>query len=523
MDKFLNTSIDLLKMPCNRQLFNSINRGVERECLRISSDGKLSLATHPKGLGSSLTNPYITTDFSEALLEFITPVEKSPIVLLETLEDIHQFTYAEMSNEILWPLSMPCNVKSDMTIPIAQYGNSNIGKMKTLYRTGLHHRYGSLMQLISGIHYNYSPPEEFWSVYHDHKKSTKSMMDFKSEIYFSMLRNIHRYGWIILYLFGASPSLAKGFIGSGKITGRDMVEFDKKGTLIAPYGTTLRMSDLGYQNSSQSGMAICYRNIENYIEDMERAIRTPDPEWQKIGVRENGEYKQLNDSILQIENEFYSQVRPKRRIRTGERPSTALKKRGVEYIELRSVDINPFSPVGITHDTINFLDVFLTWCLLKESHKCSHESEIHQQHNQEQIVYNGRNHKTVLIDGEIKKTVGYWGKELLDNMIDVAALLDKANQNVHVESVKNQKECFKNPELTLSGQVVSEMKKNKIGFHEFGIERALQYENYFKKRRMSEEKLNHFKDVALLSHQKQMDIENSDKLCFEEFVKEYYR
>ena len=152
----------LERVAQNQEVFKSFGRGVERETLRYHQDGHLATTPHPVELGSAYANNWITTDFSESLLEFITPVSSNISTLTAQLEDIHHFTQTKLGEEKMWPLSMPCYVGSEDDINLAQYGSSNSGKMKTLYREGLKHRYGSLMQIISGVHFNFSFPESFW-------------------------------------------------------------------------------------------------------------------------------------------------------------------------------------------------------------------------------------------------------------------------------------------------------------------------------------------------------------------------
>jgi glutamate--cysteine ligase len=135
-------------------------RGVEKEALRVTADGYLAQTPHPAGLGSALTNRYITTDFSEALLEFVTPALGSTWETLQVVCDIHQFAYQQLGDELLWCASMPCRIPAEADIPLARYGDSNVGRMKTVYRRGLGHRYGRNMQTISGVHFNPRPGPE---------------------------------------------------------------------------------------------------------------------------------------------------------------------------------------------------------------------------------------------------------------------------------------------------------------------------------------------------------------------------
>jgi glutamate--cysteine ligase len=260
-------------------------KGIEKESLRVRPDGLLARTPHPRALGSALTNRYITTDFSEALLEFVTPAYANTWEALRFLCDIHQFTYARLGDELLWATSMPCRIPSESGIPLARYGSSNVGRMKTIYRRGLGYRYGRTMQTIAGIHFNYSLPETFWSIYQDHERRSNDLNAFRSASYLGLIRNFRRFGWLVLYLFGASPALCKSFAANARV---DLPAFDHE-TLYAPYGTSLRMSDLGYSNRTQARINISLNSLEEYIADLTAAIRTPEPIFERIGVKQGDE------------------------------------------------------------------------------------------------------------------------------------------------------------------------------------------------------------------------------------------
>ena len=259
-------------------------KGVEKESLRVDRRGALSRAAHPQSLGSALTNEFITTDFSEALLEFVTPAFPTTWEALRFLCDIHQFSYANLDDELLWVSSMPCLIGADGDIPLARYGNSNVGQMKTIYRRGLGYRYGRAMQTIAGLHFNYSLPNQFWPIFRDQEGSELSLDEFRSLFYLGLVRNFRRLGWLVLYLFGASPAVCKSFDPDGK-TG--LSEFDKD-TLYEPYATSLRMSDLGYSNKTQASINISLNDLDEYIRDLSAAIDTPEPDYEKIGVVVDG-------------------------------------------------------------------------------------------------------------------------------------------------------------------------------------------------------------------------------------------
>jgi glutamate--cysteine ligase len=338
-------------------------RGVEKEALRVTADGYLAQTPHPAGLGSALTNRYITTDFSEALLEFVTPALGSTWETLQVVCDIHQFAYQQLGDELLWCASMPCRIPAEADIPLARYGDSNVGRMKTVYRRGLGHRYGRNMQTISGVHFNYSLPETFWPIYQEILGDDAVDIDFRSTHYLGLVRNFRRYGWIVLYLFGASPALCKSF-GGGRTLSMPELNAD---TYYEPFGTSLRMSDLGYNNQTQASISISLNRLDEYIRDLGDAIRTPEPAYEKIGIIRDGEYQQLSTNKLQIENEYYSPIRPKRVARSGERPTAALRRGGIEYVEIRSLDINVADPAGVNQNTMRFIEAFLIYCLLDES------------------------------------------------------------------------------------------------------------------------------------------------------------
>ncbi len=329
------------------QRLKGIRRGIEKESLRAMPEGGLAMTPHPLALGSALTHPHITTDYSESQLELITGVHATPESCLEELLQIHQFTYRALGDEMLWVSSMPCGLPADENIPIGRYGSSNVGRAKSVYRMGLAHRYGRRMQTISGIHYNWSLP------------------DVSSEQYFALIRNFRRHAFLLLYLFGASPAVCSSFVAGRQ---HELRKLGDGGTMYMPHGTSLRMGRLGYQSDAQASLAVSYNGLDGYAQSLQDALTRPYPAYEAVGiVNPGGEYNQLATSLLQIENEFYGTIRPKRVIRPGERPLHALRERGVEYVEVRLLDLNPFVATGITAQTMRFLDVFLLHCLLSDS------------------------------------------------------------------------------------------------------------------------------------------------------------
>jgi len=505
------------RLPEFNSAWGAVRRGIEKESLRVSPTGHISQSAHPEALGSALTNPYITTDFSESLLEFITPAYQDIDKCLKLLENIHRFTLQNLENdEMLWVASMPCPLGTDVEIPIAQYGSSNIGKMKTLYRHGLSHRYGSLMQAISGLHYNFSMPESFWEPYQRICQHSGSLQEFQTEKYLSLIRNFHRYSWLLIYLFGASPAACKCFV-----QGRDhgLAEFDEH-SLYLPYATCLRMGNLGYKSEAQKSLFVCYNELDTYMDCLHQAINTPYGEYEKIGQIKDDEYLQINTNLLQLENEFYSTIRPKRNVEPNERPLQGLTKRGIEYMEVRALDLNPYLPLGIDAEQIRFLDTFLLHCLLAESTEC-HEAEFFEvDSNLALVVEQGRNPDLMLMQEGAAKSMQAWAHELLQDLEHSATILDQVHgDNGYQSSLENQAAKLADPDLTPSGKIIKEMKENQLSFFDFSMQQSKKHKAFFQNNGLDAETLKMMQDTSAISKLNQRDIEAEDDISFDEFLK----
>ncbi len=367
-------------------VLKGILRGIEKEGLRVRPDGMLASTPHPAGLGSALTHPGITTDFSESQLELITGAHADVDALLQELTELHQIVYRNLGDELIWCTSMPCKLPADEQIPLGKYGSSHMGRLKTVYRQGLAHRYGRRMQTISGIHYNFSLPREAWPLLQAVEGAGGSVARFQDDAYFALIRNFRRHSWLLLLLIGASPAVCGSFV-SGRSHG--LCGWDT-GSYFAPHGTSLRMGRLGYQSDAQAALNVSYNCLGSYARTLHRALSEPYPPYEAIGLQDGDKYKQLATTLLQIENEFYGTIRPKRRIRPGERPLRALGERGVEYVEVRCVDIDPFFPVGIDVGQMRLLDIFLLHCLLSDSPLDSPSEVAAMARNQRRIAERGR-------------------------------------------------------------------------------------------------------------------------------------
>ena len=507
----------------SKLLKNSLT-GLEKESLRVNTEGNISQLPHPKVLGSALKNPWITTDYAEAMLELITPPCDRAHKSLDFLLDVETFVYQHISHELLWTTSMPCVIKGEDDITIAQYGTSNAGKMKSIYRQGLAERYGKMMQVISGIHFNYSVSLDFWPAYQKLTgEKDKSLQTFINHHYMGMTRNIQRYGWIIPYLFGTSPAICKSFLAG--VPKPESMESFKEFTYYEPYGTSLRMGDIGYTNSKEDkrGIKANYNTLEEYIASLRCAINTPHEEYAEIGLKSNGEYLQLNTNILQIENEYYSSVRPKQILKGFEKPTDALEKRGIQYVELRSVDINAFHPAGLTHQQLYFLEVFMLFCLLHDSPAISHEEAREIDTNQNLVAHKGRKpNLTLSRDGE-EVTLKEWGTELLDNMFGVAQALNKAhNESCYCNAINSQKELLEDPDKTPSAKVLDDIMNHDGSYYQFAKRKSEEHRDYFLKRKLNEETEKKIELVAKKSLQEQDILEAEDTLDFDTFLEKYF-
>lgn len=495
-------------------------KGIEKESLRVRPDGHLANSPHPADLGSALTNRYITTDFSEALLEFVTPAYANTWEALRVLCEIHQFTYQRLDDELLWATSMPCVMGTDADIPLAQYGHSNVGRMKTIYRNGLSYRYGRKMQAIAGVHFNYSLPQQFWPQFRELEKSSQPVDAFRSEHYLGLVRNFRRFGWLLLYLFGASPALCKSFLGTTTTT---MKSFDDT-TFFEPYGTSLRMSDLGYNSDEQARIAISLNNLDEYIDGLNRAICTPEPAYEKIGVKVDGEYRQLSVNQLQIENEYYSPVRPKRVAHSGERPTAALRRGGIEYVEIRSLDINIFDPVGINQNAMRFTEAFLIYCLLHDSPFSDEKSMLEADRNHAETARNGRDPDFRLQRDGREVKLGDWATEILTDVSAIAEIIDKGDgSDDYVQAVKAQVQLVNNPDATPSARILQELEQGKIGFYHFAMEVARGHKDYFAALEpLAPERLRVYLDEAADSVKRQRQIESSDEVSLDDYLATYF-
>jgi glutamate--cysteine ligase len=485
-----------------REVLNNLRRGIEKESLRVQPDGLLATTPHPARLGSALTHPHITTDFSESQVELITGVHSNADACLIELTEIHQVVYRAIGDELLWAASMPCRLPADDKIPLGRYGSSNVGRAKSVYRMGLSHRYGRRMQTISGIHYNFSLPEPL-----------------SNEAYFSLIRNFRRHSWLLLYLFGASPAVCSTFVA-----GREHeLEWLSGDTLYLPYATSLRMGRLGYQSDAQSSLAVSYNSLESYGASLQQALTQPYPAYEAIGIREGDDYRQLATSLLQIENEFYGTIRPKRVIRPGERALHALRDRGVEYVEVRLMDLDPFYPIGIVASTLRLLDVFLLHCLLSDSPLDTPQELCAIIGNKQRVASRGREPGLRLTRGSEEVTLAEWGGEVLAECEQIAAALDAANGgSLHRDARSAAVAALHDPAATPSARVLqATARDHNNSYVHFALAQSCAHRDAILKLPLSEEVADRCALQAEESIVEQRRIEAADTVPFETYRQQY--
>lgn len=503
-------------------MLRGLQRGIEKESLRARPDGTLAMTPHPQGLGSALTHPAITTDFSESQLELITGVHADIDSCLHQLTEIHQVVYQQIGDEVMWCTSMPCCLPADEDIPIGQYGTSNIGRTKTVYRVGLKHRYGSRMQTISGLHYNFSLPPAAWTALQAADGHDGDATDHRNESYFALIRNFRRHSWLLLYLFGASPVVCKSFVAG---TNHRLQPLNER-TMFLPHATSLRMGPLGYQSDAQASLGVSYNCLRSYADSLREALTTPYPPYEAIGLHDADRYRQLSTTLLQIENEFYGTIRPKQPIRPGERPLRAMAQRGVEYVEARLMDLDPFSPIGITAATIRFLDVFLLHCLLQDSPADCPETIAILSRNRHAVAQRGRE-PGLMLEKDDGDPVGlaHWGRQLLQECEPVAAALDAAHpqaDGAYGRAIVLAHEALMDPSLTPSARILASLQQSRdSSCVAFALEKSIQHRLALMRAPLPASVAGEYERMAAQSVAAQREAEGGDTLSFEDYRRQY--
>lgn len=495
-----------------------LNHGLEKEALRIDRHGYLSKKSHPQELGSSLTHPSITTDFSEAQLELVTGVHNSIESCMQEMEEIHRFVYDVLDDELLWPSSMPCMLRGEKSIPLADYGDSNLGRFKRVYRQGLALRYGKYMQTISGLHYNFSIPGTLWEHYAN-LCGAEDSVEFRNQSYLALIRNVRRYTWLLVYLFGTSPAVCGSFL-AGRT--HNLQPFDGESYYL-PYATSLRMGQLGYQSAVQGRHYLSYNSLTDYTSSMIPLLKEPHPEYLALGMQsKEGECQQLSVSLLQTEAESYTPIRPKPKAKSAVRPLQALNQTGIEYLEVRCLDLNPFYPTGIDRTTLYFLDAFLLFAWLAPSPQDSRESWDESQHNQTTVVEQGRDPNVELfIDGNLSSLTESGGA-IIDSIANVAEIINEvANGSEHSDAVALQKEKLRDASRTPSALLLQQMATWDKSYYRTIETLSKQHRRDLRQQQLSDSRRQHYHELAKQSNQAQRELELADTVPFQSFLADY--
>jgi glutamate--cysteine ligase len=506
-----------LRQPGNAALIRRGLRGVEKESLRVQRDGRLSHRPHPERLGAALTHPYLTTDYSESLPEFVTPALPSNWETLQILCDLHAWAHRRLDDELLWPASMPCVLNADQAIPIADYGSSNAGLMKTVYRRGLGFRYGRAMQAIAGVHFNYSPPSAFWPALREHEGATEPLAAFRSAGFMALVRNYRRAAWLVTYLFGASPALCKSF----RPEGHELLGELDRATWYAPFATSLRMSDLGYRNKTQGRLAISANSLAEYVAGLSAAVTTIEPRYAEIGIVVEGEYRQLNANILQIENEYYSAIRPKPSKSSPHRPILSLATSGVEYVEVRTLDLNPTDPVGINQAEMRFIEALLIFCLLSDSPPIDAVEQREIDRRDLAVAREGRRPGLTVPAGGRERPVAELGAELVAAIGEIAELVDE-NGEGYVAAIETARAAFRDPAATPSAGVLRDLEREHATFFEYALSLARNHRAYFLELGLSAEQERRFDGLAAQSLENVAALERESTQSFGDYLRDYF-
>ena len=485
----------------DKQFFKKlvIRRGIEKEFFRVDSDGFISKKPHPESLGSSLKNKLITTDFAEAQLELVTPVFEDLNDLYNFLYSLHVFVAKNIEeDEMLWPFSMPPRIKNESDINLGYYHQSNIGLLKHVYRKGLKVRYGPAMQCVSGMHYNFSISPDSLSIF------TQSYnQEIIDDAYLRLIRNFKRHYWFILSQFGQTNVVDKSFINGRNHNLKELNEED----MYLMDATSLRMSEIGYQSKAQRNLGIKYNSLQGFLNKIKEAISVPYPEFEEKGLKDgNDKYHQISDGIIQIENEYYDSIRPKRSASNNKdmRPYDLLKNFGIEYLEIRGIDLSPHDITGISKYDMKFLDLFLIYCLISDSPNISSEEKDLIDANDHAAIYYGKNDNTAIYINENKVTIAEGKEKLFKDLKELAIFFDDSEDYLKsIEYVDN----------STKGEFVDKT------YHQHGLDTAKINLDILKSD--TGKNINSIKKEAELSLDKLNNLPTNSIKEMEEFVKNY--
>ena len=436
--------LDLIKKSKLESLLTSGNFGLEKENLRVDKEGKLALTPHPKEFGDKMKNPYITIDFSESQLEMITPSFETIEKAYTFLENLHDIISTTIDGEYLWPQSIPAILPEEKDIPIGVF-HGEAGKSNKVYRELLAKKYGKKLQLLSGIHYNFSFSDKFLKRLYEAvsvSSEFENFKEFKNHLYLKIARNHFRYGWFFIYLFGASSPIH----GTYKKECVEKMAQLKDDSYYFEDTLSFRNGICGYKNLGE--IYVSHSSLTDYVSDIKKLIEK---------------------NVLQEAKEYYSSIRVKSKSKTN--ILDALEKDGIEYLEFRSIDLNPFSRIGVDILDLEFVHLFIIYLLLKEENSEFGEAQYKSAiKNQELLATRGRDKEFLLNKGDnLTITAREWAKEIIDEMTcylqDMGILDDK-----YKEVIDFQRDKIENEDRQYVSRLLNGIKEK--GFIDFHLEKA---------------------------------------------------
>jgi glutamate--cysteine ligase len=270
-----------------------------------------------------------------------------------------------------------------------------------------------------------------------------------------------------------------------------------KNTLYSPFGTSIRLSEIGYTSEVQNKLNISLNSLEEYIKTMRMATSTVYPPFSEYSYLPKN---QLNDFYLQIENEYYAPIRPKQKIFRNETISDSFSNRGILYLEVRCLDIDPFSPIGINKESLYYTHCLLLHCLLEESNSIEPEEKPILLENQQKVVWNGREPSLKLYINNKTQTISEFSKNLTDSLIPIANRLDLAYKtNTYSESIQKQLFKITLPDNLPSNVQIQKILENQISYKNMGINLSLEYKKELLEKGLKPYKITKYEQIATRS------------------------
>lgn len=403
--------LNTIKKLFNKQELLKGNFGIEREGLRVDYEGKLSTNPHPEVFGYKMKNPYITTDFSESQLELITPTFSTTKETYNFLNALYDIVAMEIKDEYIWPQSMPAIIPEDKDIPIAQFCGCEEGQTARKYREELLLKYGGKRQLISGIHYNFSFNENIIKKLYENSSKCKDYKTFKDDIYLKVTRNYLRYRWLLIYLLGCTGVVHETY---QEECVKQLKEISK-GSFSNEGALSYRNSECGYKNKID--LYPNYNSVKDYVDSINKFI---------------------DEDFIDNHKELYAPIRLK--AKDPKSLLNSLMNDGINYLEYRSIDINPFEKGGIALNDLYFMNIFNLFLLIEDESNYENWQQ-EALNNQNIIATHGQNDVELIKDGKSISKVE-WGLEILNKIKVINDELQLGYEEI-IDDIRKRVEDYK--------------------------------------------------------------------------------